>query len=82
MKENIIALLASAACLVFGVLCLLWPDTIRGYFLRNYIRGVKASKIDAVSDWPQYFPGTQVFRILGAISLVFAALLIYARANR
>ena len=81
MKETVIALLTSAAFSVIGVLCLFWPEKIRGYFLRNYVRGIKASKIDAVSGWPQYFPGTPVFRILGAICLIFVALLIYARAK-
>jgi hypothetical protein len=82
MKENIIALVTSAAFSVVGALCLFWPEKIRGYFLRNYIRGVKVSKIDAVSNWPRYYPGPLVFRILGAICLVFVALLIYARLNR
>ena len=62
---------------IYGLFCIVWPHKVRGHFLANY--GLESPlKWHNPATWLRHKPGLLVFRIVGILILVLAALLMIA----
>jgi hypothetical protein len=74
-------LLASAAAAyfaAFGLLALVWPGKVRGFYLRQYTRGLDdLERLGLPLSWRPRLPPEFVFRLFGVMSLAASGLIVY-----
>ena len=81
MIEIVVAILALVIFLTIGLLCLIMPDKVRQYYLKDYVRGLIIVRLDP-SFWIRHFPNNLAFRISGVISVAAAILILYLLLRR
>jgi hypothetical protein len=76
MEHPILTFIGGSAFLLLGLACLFWTEKVRGYYLKNYIRGLSSMKWIDASWLVKRFPSVLMFRLFGLLC-VFASLLIF-----
>lgn len=82
MLVRIGGILVLAIFLSFGFLLLLWPNKVREYYLKNYIRGLSSVEPLDLSSWVRYYPSVFVFRIAGVLCIGAVIFILYVILTR
>ena len=69
---------AAAYFAAFGVLAIVWPGKVRGFYLRQYTRGLDdLNRLGLPLSWRPRLPPVLVFRLFGVMSLAASGLIVY-----